>query len=92
MKKYKFSLKSYAAPTPKFWRKVGDGLLASGGAIAMGGTWQFDNLTAIFTHTELKIIISCSILMAVVGKFLTNFFKANDTPTQSTEDATISKD
>ena len=54
----------YWKPTPVFWRKLGDSLLAVGGmaglvTIAGGEKW-------------LGIgFVACSIL----GKFLTNFFK-----------------
>ena len=69
----------YWKPTPKKWRKIGDGLLAAASVIAIGGIWQFETLKDIFTPTELKGLIIASIGLGVVGKFLTNFFK-EDTP------------
>ncbi len=71
-------LKNYWKPTPKKWRKVGDSLLAVASVMAIGGLWQFDNLKDIFTPTELKSIIIASISFGVVGKFLTNFFKEDN--------------
>ena len=69
----------YWKPTPKKWRRIGDGLLAAASVLAIGGLWQFDNLKEIFTPTEIKGLIMTSIILGVLGKFLTNFFK-EDTP------------
>jgi hypothetical protein len=71
-------LKNYWKPTPKKWRKVGDSLLAVASVLAIGGLWQFDNLKDIFTPSELKLLIITSIVSGVVGKFLTNFFKEDN--------------
>jgi hypothetical protein len=65
----------YWSPTPKKWRKIGDTFLAVSSVLAIGGLWQFDNLKEIFTPTEIKLMIVTSIVLGVVGKFLTNFFK-----------------
>lgn len=70
---------SYWKPTPKKWRKWGDSMLAVASVLAIGGLWQFDNLKDIFTPTEIKIMIVSSIVLGVIGKFLTNFFK-EETP------------
>ena len=67
--------KTYWKPTPKKWRKIGDTFLAVSSVLAIGGLWQFDNLKEIFTTTEIKGMIVTSIVLGVVGKFLTNFFK-----------------
>lgn len=75
MKKLNNFLCSYWKPTPKKWRRIGDGLLASASVLAIGGLWQFDNLKEIFTPTEIKGLIISSIVLGVLGKFLTNFFK-----------------
>lgn len=72
-------LKNYWKPTPKKWRKVGDSLLAVASVLAIGGLWQFDNLKDVFTPSELKLLIITSIVSGVVGKFLTNFFKEEET-------------
>jgi uncharacterized protein (DUF2062 family) len=69
---------NYWKPTPKKWRKIGDSLLAVATVLSIGGLWQFDNLKDVFTPTELKAMIIASILLGVVGKFLTNFFKEED--------------
>ena len=72
MKKF---MKRYWTPTPKKWRRIGDSLLAVSTVLAIGGLWQFDNLKDVFTPNELKVMIVLSIVLGVVGKFLTNFFK-----------------
>ena len=69
---------SYWKPTPKKWRKLGDSMLAVASVLAIGGLWQFDNLKDIFTPLEIKIMIVSSILLGVIGKFLTNFFKEDE--------------
>jgi hypothetical protein len=73
---------SYWKPTPKKWRKWGDSLLAVASVLAIGGLWQFDNLKDIFSPTEIKIMIVTSIILGVVGKFLTNFFKEESSEEQ----------
>jgi hypothetical protein len=72
-------IKHYWMPTPKKWRRLGDGLLAGSTVLAVGGLWQFDNLKELFTSTELKGLIITSIVLGVIGKFLTNFFKEDTT-------------
>lgn len=74
-------MKHYWKPTPKKWRRLGDSLLAVATVIAIGGIWQYDSLKEIFSTQEIKGMISTSIILGVVGKFLTNFFKDdNSTP------------
>jgi hypothetical protein len=75
-------MKNYWKPTPKKWRKLGDGLLAAAAIVAVGGVWQYDMLKEIFTTQEIKIMIVSSIVLGVVGKFLTNFFKEDDNKPQ----------
>jgi hypothetical protein len=75
MNKYKGLLSNYWTPTPKKWRKIGDALLASSSVISIGGLWQFDNLKEVFTQSEIKGLIIISIILGVLGKFLTNLFK-----------------
>ena len=74
-KKVNGLLCQYWKPTPKKWRKIGDGFLAAASILAIGGLWQFDNLKEVFTPTEIKTLIVSSIVLDVLGKFLTNFFK-----------------
>ena len=69
---------NYWAKTPKYARKIGDSLLAAATVLASGGIWQYDSLKDIFTPGELKVMIVCSILFGVVGKFLSNFFKEEE--------------
>lgn len=78
MSPFKISNNHYKTPTPEVWRKIGDSLLAIAAIIAAGGMWQFDTLKEIFTMTELKFIIGGSIVLAIIGKFLTNFFKKEE--------------
>jgi uncharacterized protein (DUF2062 family) len=78
MTKIKKIRDNYWKPTPKKWRKFGDSLLAVASVLAIGGLWQFDNLKDIFTPFEIKSMIVSSIILGVVGKFLTNFFKEVD--------------
>ena len=68
-------MKRYWTPTPKKWRRIGDSLLSVSTVLAIGGLWQFDNLKDVFTPNELKVMIVLSLVLGVVGKFLTNFFK-----------------
>ena len=79
MTKLKKLTSSYWKPTPKKWRRIGDSLLAVASVMAIGGLWQFDNLKDIFTPFEIKLMIVSSIILGVVGKFLTNFFKEETT-------------
>jgi hypothetical protein len=75
MKKINGIFCHYWKPTPKKWRRIGDSLLAVASVLAIGGLWQFDNLRDIFTTEEIKGMIVTSIVLGVLGKFLTNFFK-----------------
>jgi hypothetical protein len=68
-------LNDYWKPTPKKWRRIGDSLLAASTVLSIGGLWQFDSLGDVFTNNELKFMIISSIILGVLGKFLTNFFK-----------------
>jgi hypothetical protein len=74
----KIIIKNYWKPTPKKWRRLGDSLLAVATVLSIGGIWQFDILKDIFTQTELKGLIITSIILGVVGKFMTNFFKESE--------------
>lgn len=73
-----FSPKNYYKPTPKVWRNIGDSLLASATIVAVGGMYQFDNLKEIFTIPQIRYMVGTSIVVGVVGKFITNFFKADE--------------
>ena len=78
MTKLKKMTSDYLKPTPIKCRKWGDSLLAIASVLAIGGLWQFDNLKDIFTPLEIKSMIVSSIIFGVVGKFLTNFFKEDN--------------
>lgn len=54
----------YTSPTPKKWRKIGDGLLGVSTIVttyAIADEWS-------------KYIQLSALILGVVGKFLTNFF------------------
>lgn len=62
-------LNGFYKPTPVFWRKLGDALLASGVFIS-----------GISIYQEFKWFAICSVILSVLGKFLTNFFSDNHSP------------
>lgn len=72
-------LNHYYKPTPAKWRKIGDSILVTGVFITSGGLMAFDTLQKIFTTTELKTVIAIALIMGVLGKFITNFFKDDTT-------------
>jgi NAD(P)H-dependent FMN reductase len=72
-------MKNYYKPTPKKWRKFGDALLASAAVVGGGGLMAFDQLKEVFTSQELKVIIGATLVIGIAGKFLTNFFKEDET-------------
>ena len=73
-------LKNYWSPTPKKWKKIGDALLATSTVITVGGMLQFENLKEIFTIEQIRWLTIAPIILGVIGKFLTNFFKDPETP------------
>lgn len=74
----KISIKSYWAPTPKKWRKIGDAILAVGTFVTAGALLEYDKMKEIFTPQEVKIIIAAAFVLGVTGKFLTNFFTTEE--------------
>jgi uncharacterized PurR-regulated membrane protein YhhQ (DUF165 family) len=74
----KISTKSYWAPTPKKWRKIGDAILAAGTFVTAGALLEYDKMKEIFTPQEVKAIIAIAFVLGVVGKFLTNFFTTEE--------------
>jgi len=56
-------MKNYYLPTPKKWRKIGDGLL---GASAF--------ITAAAIGQDVELIAYIALAIGVLGKFLTNTF------------------
>lgn len=50
-------------------------------AVTTGGLLAFDTLSQIFDPSELKIIIGCAFACGVLGKFLTNLFKEDNSET-----------
>lgn len=72
-------VKNYWAPTPKKWKKIGDALLATSTMITVGGMMQFENLKEIFTLEQIRWLTIAPMILGVIGKFLTNFFKDSRT-------------
>jgi hypothetical protein len=72
----KFSIRHYYKPTPKTWRKIGDAILYGCGSIGATGLLAFDELKTIYSSHQLKVIIGVVLVLGFVGKFLSNFFKA----------------
>jgi hypothetical protein len=68
----------YYKPTPKFWRKLGDSLLVVALFLSTGALFQYDLLKEIYTPEEVRVSITIIIIVGIVGKFLTNFFKQNE--------------
>lgn len=62
-------MKNYWAPTPKFFRALGDTLLAVCSMVASYNILNEDKYIALFC-----------LFSGVVGKFLTNFFTNTNTP------------
>ena len=71
-------LSNYYKPTPKFWRKLGDSLLVVALFLSTGALFQYDLLKEIYTPKEVRTAISVIIVIGVLGKFLTNFFKEDE--------------
>lgn len=60
----------YYLPTPKFWRKIGDSLLAVSTMITTASIYE-----------DYKWLAIGALLVGVIGKFLTNMFSEVDTET-----------
>jgi len=74
-----FGFKQYYKPTPIFWRKVGDSMLAGATLFAVGGLWDFNTLGGVLSAKAVSIITHASIFLGIVGKLLSNFFSDSDT-------------
>jgi divalent metal cation (Fe/Co/Zn/Cd) transporter len=72
----KLSMKHYWKPTPKKWRKIGDAILATTTFVTAGGLISYEELRNIFSPQEIKVTIAICLILGVLSKFLTNFFKA----------------
>jgi len=64
MKIIKKSISNYNAPTPKFWRRLGDSLLAIQIFITGYGISE-----------DVHWVAYAGLITGVAGKFMTNFFK-----------------
>lgn len=62
-----FRFSNYKKPTPKKWRKIGDGILLLSTLISG---------TSLVTHHEYIALVVT--LLGVFGKFLTNFFSDDE--------------
>jgi hypothetical protein len=65
---YNKMLKNYYKPTPVKWRKLGDALLAV--SVTITGFAMYENV---------QWVALTALVTGVIGKFLTNFFKEDDT-------------
>ena len=63
MNKLKQLPQKFYSPTPKKWRRIGDGLLAAS-----------TMLTAYTIGEEMKTLSLIFLVVGAAGKFLTNFF------------------
>lgn len=70
-KTYKFKLKAYFAPTPKLFRMIGDTLLSLG-TIVTGYQILYDQ----------KTLALISLVLTVIGKFVTNLASLDETTNQ----------
>lgn len=81
--KFKLKKSYYSAPTPSSMRKLGDAFLAVGLFIVVGSSFTIDLLKEYFTTIELKWILGGSLVCAILGKFLTNFFAKDGSSTKT---------
>lgn len=77
----KFSRKGYFLPTPKALRVLGDTLLGTFGSFGVLAILDALNESDESNRKTKMIIAFVSVLLGMVGKFLTNFFKEDDKPT-----------
>ena len=73
-------MKNYYKPTPTKWRRIGDSLLACAAVVGGGGLMAYDQLKEVYSPHELKVIIGAVLVVGILGKFLTNFFKEDSIP------------
>lgn len=78
MNKFKLKQSYYSAPTPHVMRKLGDALLAVATFVALGELYSYEILKENFGPLGMKLIVGSTLLIGVIGKFLTNFFKEVD--------------
>jgi len=74
----KFDWGSYFEPTPKLFRKIGDSFLAVGSTISATTLIASLNVDDPKVQKILTIAGIGTIILAAVGKFLSNFFKDSD--------------
>jgi hypothetical protein len=72
------NFKDFYKPTPKKWRKIGDAILASATFVTVGGLFSYDELKDVFGVVVLRAMIGSALTLGVTGKFLTNFFKEDE--------------
>lgn len=56
-------MKNYYKPTPPFWRKLGDAMLAAS-----------TTMTTYAIYNDMKAIAITSLIIGTLGKFLSNLF------------------
>lgn len=73
-RKTSFGIKQYYKPTPVFWRKLGDSLLAGATVITVGGLWDFNTLSEYLSPEGVRFLIGTSVVLGILGKILSNLF------------------
>jgi len=66
-------LSKYYMPTPKKWRKIGDAILIVGTIISTTILAEYEKAKELFEMTDLKGLVTISIICTVLGKIVTNF-------------------
>lgn len=74
----KFDWKGYFEPTPRLFRKIGDGILGIGSSISATTLIVGLNVESEKTQHLLMTITIITIALTTIGKFLSNFFKEDD--------------
>jgi Ca2+/Na+ antiporter len=84
----KFSRKNYFKPTSKKLRVIGDTLLATFGGYGVASIFEAISETDKNLRKTKMIISGVSVLLGILGKFLTNFTKKEDViqPTETSNE------
>lgn len=72
-KQMKTLLSKYYTPTPVIWRKIGDTILIVGTIISTTILAEYEKAKELFAMTDLKGLVTISIICTVLGKIVTNF-------------------
>jgi|688.fasta_scaffold12328_20 hypothetical protein len=72
-------IKNYYAPTPVFWRKIGDTILLAGTTLSSYVMMQYEQFQTLYPQADLQTIVTASFVLTVIGKCITNFFSVSET-------------